>query len=111
MPKYYVQCGTVQRLVTAEDPRGAALWAVHEIIDQAIDLDAVDWEDESEIENLDLIRVMLALGSTISVSELGFGRSEAGLYDTPDIMTEWSQLIVAVSRLQRRALSLPARSF
>ncbi len=108
MPKYYVQCGTIQRLVTAEDPRGAALWAIHEIIEQAIDLDSIDWEDDSEIENLDLIRVMLALGPTVRVSERGFGRSEMGAFETPDLMTEWNQLIIAVSRLQARAASLPS---
>lgn len=107
MPKYYVQCGTIQRLVTAEDPRGAALWAIHEIIDQAIDLDGIDWEDENEIDNLDMIRVMLALGPQVFVSERGFGRSEAGAYHTPELMTEWNQLIIAVSRLQARAASLP----
>lgn len=107
MSKYYVQCGTSQRVVTAEDPRGAALWAIHEIIDQALDLDAIDWEDEAEIENLDLIRVMLALGDRVLVSERGFGRCEAGAFDTPELMTEWNQLIVAVSRLAARAAAEP----
>jgi hypothetical protein len=102
MAKYYVQCGMSQQLVQAEDPRGAALWAVHQVIDQAIDLESIDWTDADEIENLDLIRVMLGLPEQISVSEIGFGRSEAGLFDTPDIMTEWNQLIIAVSRLQVR---------
>ncbi len=85
----------------------AVPWAVHEIVERAIDLDSIDWLDESEIENLDLIRVMLALAETILVSEIGFGRSEAGFFETPDIMTEWNQLIVAVSRLQLNVSALP----
>lgn len=102
MAKFYVQCGLSQQLVQAEDARGAALWAVHQIIDDAIDLDSIDWTDAAEIENLDLIRVMLALPEQILVSEIGFGRCEAGLFDTPDIMTEWNQLILVVSQLQLR---------
>ena len=35
---------------------------------------------------------------------------EAGAFDTPDIMTEWNQLIVAVSRLQIRLSALEPRS-
>jgi hypothetical protein len=75
---------------------------VHQIIDQAIDLDSIDWMDADEIDNLDLIRVMLALPEQVQVSEIGFGRCEAGLFETPDIMTEWNQLIIAVSRIHQR---------
>lgn len=100
MPKYYVQCGMSKMLVDAEDARGAALWTAHQIIDQSIDLDTIDWTDADEINNLELIRVLLALDNEILVSEIGYGRCEAGRYDTPDIMTEWNQLIVAVSRLE-----------
>ncbi len=102
MAKYYVQCGLSQQLIQAEDASGAALWAVHQIIEQAIDLDSIDWMDEDQINNMDLIRVMLALDPQVLVSEIGFGRCEAGAFETPEIMTEWNQLIAAVSRLQMR---------
>lgn len=102
MPKYYVQCGTTQLIVQAEDAQGAALWGVHQIIDDHLDLESIDWTDPEEVENLELIRVMLSLGDAVDVSEIGFGRSEAGQFDTPSIMTEWSQLIVAVSLLQQK---------
>lgn len=107
MPKFYVQCGLSQQLVQAEDARGAALWTVHQVIDEAVDLDSIDWTDADEIENLDLIRVMLALPDQILVSEIGFGRCEAGIFDMPDIMTEWNQLIIAVSQLQMRFSNAP----
>jgi hypothetical protein len=110
MAKYYVQCGLSRQLIQAEDARGAALWAVHQIIEQAIDLDSIDWLDEDQINNLDLIRVMLALDDQVLVSEIGFGRCESGAFETPDIMTEWNQLIVAVSRLQMRLLQTEADS-
>ena len=110
MAKFYVQCGLSQQLVQAEDARGAALWAVHQIIEQAIDLDSIDWMDEDEINNLELIRVMLALAEQVLVSEIGFGRCEAGAFDTPDIMTEWNQLIIAVSRLQIRLSEIEPRA-
>lgn len=110
MAKFYVQCGLSRQLIQAEDARGAALWAVHQIIEQAIDLDSIDWTDEDQINNVDLIRVMLALDDQVLVSEIGFGRCEAGAFETPDIMTEWNQLIVAVSRLQTRLSQTEANS-
>ena len=78
MAKYYVQCGLSRQLVQAEDAQGAALWGVHQIIDGAVDLDAIDWSDPAEIENLDLLRVMLALGDTVEVSEIGWGAARPG---------------------------------
>jgi hypothetical protein len=110
MAKFYVQCGLSRQLIQAEDARGAALWAVHQIIEQAIDLDSIDWMDEDEINNLELIRVLLALDEQVLVSEIGFGRGEAGAFETPDIMTEWNQLIIAVSRLQLRMSAIEPRA-
>ncbi len=110
MAKFYVQCGLSRQLIQAEDARGAALWAVHQIIEQAIDLESIDWMDEDEINNLELIRVLLALDEQVLVSEIGFGRGEAGAFATPDIMTEWNQLIIAVSRLQLRMSKIEPRA-
>jgi hypothetical protein len=110
MAKFYVQLGLSQQLIQAEDARGAAIWAVHQVIDEAIDLDSIDWLDADEIDNLDLIRVMLALPDQVLVSEIGFGRSEAGLFDMPDIMTEWNQLIIAVSRIHQRFTAAEQRA-
>lgn len=110
MAKFYVQCGMSQQLIQAEDARGAALWAVHQIVDRSIDLDSIDWTDANEIDNLDLIRVMLALPDQVLVSEIGFGRCESGAFDTPDIMTEWNQLIIAVTRIQQQISALRPNS-
>jgi hypothetical protein len=110
MAKYYVQAGLSQQLVQAEDARGAALWSVHQIIEQAIDLDSIDWLDADAIDNLDLIRVMLALPEQVMVSEIGFGRCESGLFEMSDIMTEWNQLIVAVSRIQQQIVTAEQRA-
>ena len=34
MPKYYIQSGTVSFVVSACDPEGAALWAMHRMMDE-----------------------------------------------------------------------------
>ena len=42
MPKYYIQSGTVSFVVSACDPEGAALWAMHRMMDEKI----CDYEDQ-----------------------------------------------------------------
>jgi hypothetical protein len=42
------------------------------------------------------------LGETIRISEQGLGRKDAERFDTAEIFVEWNQLMMAVSKLQRR---------
>ena len=39
MAKYYVQSGTLRCVVSAENPRRAALWAVHRAMQQIMPID------------------------------------------------------------------------
>ena len=98
MPKFYVQCASIQYLTFAKDARGAALAAVHQFIGQRIDIASIDWTNAETIDRNDMISAMLALDESILVSEIGFGRDDAGTFATAEILSEWNELVIAVSR-------------
>ena len=100
MAKYYVESGEVRLVVQAEDPRMAALWTMHTAMEQSLTLDAVDFSDD-QLEDLKNIDGVAQFSRHILVSEIGLGRSEAGRFDSLEIMIEWNQLAVALARLER----------
>ena len=77
-----------------------ALWAVHQFLGKRIDLSSVEWTRPETIDREDIVEAMLCLADTVFVSEIGFGRDDAGMIDTADLLTEWNQLVVAVQRLE-----------
>jgi len=42
------------------------------------------------------------LDGTIRISEQGFGRPDADTLDTVEVFVEWNQLLMAMTRLERR---------
>ena len=137
MAKYYIQSGNVSYIVCACDTEGAALWAMHRIMDEMIcEFEAAqsEWHElmadeelsaegvsDNELNEDELIRLTLEdhqqmevpqaipydamleglarFEETITVSEQGFGRNEAGELRTEDIFHQWRQLMLAVDRL------------
>lgn len=99
--KYYVKSGACEKIVQSRDPETAALWSVHQFLDSCVNLEEIDWFDETEMDNLDLVAALLELGEEVAVSEIGFARSEAGWFDTADVMTQWQQLMIAVHRMDQ----------
>lgn len=120
MAKYYIQSGNVCYVVGACDVEGAALWAMHRIMDEKI----CDYEDailESNISPFDLpisdahlqdvpqavpyeamLEGLAQFDETILVSERGFGHDDAGELETEEIFHQWRQLMQAVDRLHDR---------
>lgn len=102
MAKFYVQSGLCSEIVTANDAYSAALWAMHLVMEDVVPVDQVDWLDECDVPESGFEDGLLKLGQTVAVSEIGFGRDEAGRYDTADTLAEWNQLIIALTRLEAR---------
>ena len=126
MAKYYIQSGKVSFVVGACDVEGAALWAMHRIMDNKI----CDYEDNLLANDIDpfehstataddendgpfgevpqaapyeaMLDGLAEFNEQINVSEIGFGRCEAGELDTEDIFHQWRQLMLAVDRLHDR---------
>ena len=125
MPKYYIESGNVRYIVCAVDSEGAAMWAMHRLMDtmaKTYQQAKADWYDEELEEALpdatlesdeelfglpegipyDAVMEGLAqFEPLIRLSEIGFGRQEAGSLDTENIFHKWRQLMVAVDRLHR----------
>ena len=117
MAKYYIQSGNVSFVVCACDVEGAALWAMHRVMDEKI----CDYEDQMAMQVIDpfslpiseaeitgipeavpyeaMLNGLAEFGEMIKISEIGSGRDEAGLLFTEDIFRQWRQLMTAVDRL------------
>ena len=120
MPKYYIQSGQVSYIVGACDVEGAALWTMHRIMDEKIcDYEDEILEDEADLFDLPIddkavtgvpeavpyeamLNGLAMFGQTIRVSQIGFGRDDAGELETEEIFHQWRQLMQAVDRLHDR---------
>jgi len=96
MPKFYVQSGNLEMVMQAHDSRCAAIWAVHRTLGQTLPFLCEEASDFAELADL------TRLGDCVTVSQRGFDRNDADVFETLDIVTEWNQLLVALDRLRSR---------
>jgi hypothetical protein len=81
-------------VLQANDSRCAAIWAAHRTLSQSLPFLCEEASDYTKLAGL------TQLGDTIRVSQRGFDRHDAAVFDTLDIVSEWNQLLVALDRLQ-----------
>lgn len=102
MGRYEVRSGATRMVVQARDARCAALWAVHKSLQQVAPLPG-DSAADSKADSAPRSGAMVVLADRLTVSPLGReGRPTKGAcwsVDTAEIVTEWNQLMVALSRL------------
>ncbi len=106
MAKYYVQSGTFRTIVQAESTKKAAVWAVHQVLGQVMQLDTAptngaefDVDSMAPLSN-NASRVAV-LGSTVSVSEQGFDRHDAKSLETLVVISQWNELVSTLDRLEK----------
>jgi hypothetical protein len=98
MPKYYVQSGTMRSVVQAESSRKAAIWAVHEAMQQVLPMG----DDSTEVKREKICSDRAAvLSGKVTISESGFDRKEATSLPTLQVVTEWNQMVTTLDRLER----------
>lgn len=100
MAKFYVESGEFRAVVDAQDAKAAALWAVHLAMEETTPLDELAVSDD-QLDDLAFADDVTRLGMEICMSEVGFGRIDAGLEPTLDVMAEWNQLAMVMSQLDR----------
>ena len=109
MAKYYVQSGTLKLVAHADSADRAALWAVHHILAQVLPVFDDQELSATEKQAVAEFRGMQVLEEEIAVSEHGFDGDTAAIFQTADLVTEWSQLVIALETLydvsQRKATS------
>ncbi len=106
MAKFYVKSGTLRIVVQADDARTAALWAVHKTMQQVLPMYDDDLLSPQEKHARAVARGFMVLGETLELSEIGFGRYEAHMFETCNVVTEWSKLLVALTRLEKELVGV-----
>ncbi|MFK8111976.1 MAG: hypothetical protein AB8B91_07225 [Rubripirellula sp.] len=101
MSKYYVQSGTMRTIVQAESSRKAALWAVHQAMQQVLPIE--DHSEDSPQAKSDKASEggVAVLSAKVKVSEQGFDREDANTMPTLEVVTEWNQMVTTLDRLER----------
>ena len=103
MAKYYVQSGNFRRVVAAESARKAAIWAVHEVMQQILpgELDA-GGHDTARFQHTDEpTQKVTVLSGKVCVNEIGFDRTDANEIPTMTVVGEWNQMVMTLDRLER----------
>ena len=110
MGKFYVQSGTMRVVVQAQSSRKAAVWAIHQAMQQILPM--ADSAGPANIaaaanagpENRAFeapARQVEVLAAEVHVSERGVDREEASVIPTMDVVTEWNQMVTTLDRLER----------
>lgn len=102
MAKFYVESGTLETVIDADDARGAALWAVHRCMEQVLPICPDDPLSPQQKSERMLQRGCYVLDESIRTSEQGYGRDDADEHDTAELFVEWNQLMAAMSNLERQ---------
>ena len=101
MAKFYVQSGTMRSVVQAESTRKAALWAVHQAMQQVLPIEDHS-EDSPKVKSEKMASGDVAvLSGRVTVSEQGFDRDDANSLPTLEVVTEWNQMVSALDRLDQ----------
>ncbi len=101
MAKFYVQSGTMRKVVQAESRRKAALWAVHEALQQILPMEDVGTDSPESKSVAVSSQGVAVLAAKVSVSERGFEGSDATSLPTLEVVTEWNQMVTTLDRLQQ----------
>lgn len=101
MAKYYVQSGTLRTIVQAESARRAALWAVHQAMQQVLPMEVADPAPSTATNEQISGGGVAVLSGTVRISERGFDNSDAATMLTMDVVNEWNQLVTTLDRLER----------
>jgi hypothetical protein len=99
MAKFYVQSGTMRSVVQAESTRKAAIWAVHQAMQQVLPMETEDCPQTTS-EKVGS-RGVAVLAGKVSVSERGFDAEDASSMPTMEVVAEWNQMVTTLDRLQR----------
>lgn len=89
----------MRSVVQAESKRKAALWVVHQAMQQVLPMES----DDSPQTTSDKVtsRGVAVLSGTVSVSERGFDRDDSDSLQTMEVVAEWNQMVTTLDRLER----------
>lgn len=99
MAKYYVSCGPLAEVFSADSPEQAAVLAM----DSFFAADRWIYDDDGLTDRMRhdylALEALLRLGPEMVVSQRGFQRDDAGYFGTPEILEQWHELMTGMSCL------------
>ena len=101
MAKFYVQSGTLRSVVQADSRRKAALWAVHQAMQQVLPMDDEQLTAANSEGGPRQEKTLAVLSGKVRVSQCGFDRSDATQMATMEVVSEWNQLVTTLDRLEK----------
>ena len=100
MTQYLVQSGTLRTTVEAENSRKAALWAVHQAMQQVLPIDD-DGHTVAQKSEAAGSRGVHILDREVRVSEVGAAAAAVRSLPTMDVVRQWHDMVDALDRLER----------
>ena len=99
MAKFYIQCGSIEVVLTADSVEQAALSALDRSLQQHLWIYDDEGLSEEDRRMHLMLEALLHLAPTIKISEKGFDRPDASQVGTPETVEHWHQLMVGMNRL------------
>ncbi|MEO1525257.1 MAG: hypothetical protein AAFX06_07455 [Planctomycetota bacterium] len=103
MPKFYVQCGHLELVLTSDSADSAALAVIDRVLQPHLWIyDDPDLTEEDCRQHL-LLEALLHLPTELRISERGFYRDDAMVVPVPETIQSWHALMIGMQRLFRHA--------
>ncbi len=101
MTKYFVQSGTLRTTVQADSSRKAAMWAVHQAMQQVLPVD--DTQEASALSKTEVAaaRGISVMDEIVSVSTSGYDAPDRCTLSTMDVVRQWNEMFAGLDRLHR----------
>lgn len=101
MAKYYVRSGTLSTIVESDSSRRAAMWAVHQAMQQVLPVEDGDTVSPSAKSEAATHNGIAVLSDSVSVSEHGFASEHVQVIPTMEIVSEWNEMCATLNRLEK----------
>jgi hypothetical protein len=101
MSKYYVQSGTIRTVVQADTTRKAALWAVHQAMQQVLPMEGNPADSNELRGDASGQEGIAVLSQRVRISERGFDRDDSTSLATMEVVSEWNEMVVTLDRLEK----------
>ncbi len=109
MSKFYVTCGSHSLVISAETPNLAAMRLIDEVMGSHVWIyDDAELSDQDRRDHL-VLEALLHLGTSVTVSQRGLSRADAGQFEVPELLAHWHRLMTGLSRLFVAAGLAPRR--
>lgn len=101
MAKFYVQSGTLRTVVEASSSRRAAMWAVHQAMQQILPIDDAAEQSPRAKSTTARDEGVAVLASTVEVRQNSFASPARVKLSTMEVVSEWNEMCETLGRLER----------